>query len=97
MSSTTVKSIDITPSWSDLGSVFELVATRGEPEGFAMVVEELSQITDRAEEIASALRTAGESQMAGDLGGDLEEARADLHEVLVAADKRNNAARAARN
>ena len=93
MSSTTLKSIDITPSWSDLASVFELVATRGEPEGFAMVVEELSRITDRPHAIASAFRAADESQMAGDL----DKARTDLREVLVAADQRNNAARAARN
>ena len=91
MSSATVT----TSTWSAWGGVYELIVTNGTDEGVAMVVEELAKVTtpDRAAEIASALRAAYESQPLGDL----DKARADLREVLGAADQRNNAARAARN
>lgn len=88
-SSTTARTIDITPAWSACGGMFELIVTSGTDEGFAMVVEELTKITDRAAKIATAFRPGSKVT--------LDKARDDLREVLVAADKRNDAARAARN
>ena len=88
-SSTTVRTIALTPTWSALAGVFEVIAESGTDEGFASVVQELAKVTDRAAKIATAFRPGSDVP--------LDKARDDLREVLVAADKRNDAARAARN